>query len=80
MFYKVIVKYFDPTDNKEAKYGGFLEAENYIEAMEKCVNHYGENEMMSVKLTPFSAWSILDTTNMASFKSAISGFREEDLW
>ncbi len=50
MIYIAHVEVYDDFDNKNAIYKLVLDAENWSEAMDKLVNHFGEDEIEAIKL------------------------------
>lgn len=54
MVFKVVVDYYDDFDKKENKRGLFLMADSYSNVIEKLVNYYGEEDLLEIKITPWS--------------------------
>ena len=65
MFYTFKATYYNDIDNKEEKLKGFTIGESYHDAMEQLIKFYGELELMSVTLAPFTSSNLIE-------------FREED--
>ena len=54
MVYKVVMNWYDDFDKKEKKEGLFLVADSYADAIEKMVNYYGEEDLLDIKINPWS--------------------------
>ena len=54
MVFKVVVDFYDEFDKKEKKRGLFLVADSYSNVIEKLVNYYGEEDLLEIKITPWS--------------------------
>ena len=67
MVFKVNVNWYDNSDEKEKKDGLFLMAESYVNAIEKLVNYYGEEDMWGIQIELWAPedFIILDRGNPA---------------
>lgn len=54
MVFKVVVDFYDDFDKKEKKRGLFLVADSYSDVIEKLVNYYGEEDLLEIKIIPWS--------------------------
>lgn len=52
--FKVYIEHYDRDEQKTIKESGFVSAENYMEALEKIVRYYGDEDIECVRLDVFS--------------------------
>lgn len=60
MLYAGHVNYYNEYDNEVENCWFFVNAESYSHAMEKCIEHFGEEEMQEVTLESFSPYDFLE--------------------
>ena len=54
MVYKTIINWWNSVDGKEEMKGIFLVADSYFNALEKLIGLFGEEDIMSLSLSPWS--------------------------
>ena len=54
MVYKVVVNWYNDFSEKEETNSLFLVADSYSDAIEKMVNYYGEEDLLEIKISPWS--------------------------
>lgn len=59
MVFKAQVSWYNP-DGKTDNIGVYMCADSYVNAMEKLVSYYGEEEMERISIEPFSPDDLLE--------------------
>lgn len=83
--FKVYIEHYDRDEQKMIKESGFVSAENYMGALEKIVQYYGDEDIECVRLDAFSPDSMLmfDVDNgyeKALFNSVDSILADKVVW
>ena len=79
MFFKGKVAFMDPYDYETHDFHLLMSAEDFSDAMDKLVGHYG-NEMVGAELYHISEYNIIDTEDKEFYDYMIKKLEEECIW
>lgn len=80
MFFTGKAKYYNDTIDKIETLGFFVDADNYAEALEKIIQHYGENELVGFSIEPLSSSSVLEFNDINLYHKAHKHLETTAIW
>ena len=82
MFYTVDIEYYETADDTLNKVSTFVSANSYKEAIEELVAYFGEEEIESISIAPFSPDNLLifEEGNHELFLQVKSRLGKDIIW